>query len=377
MLSGFMQWFAVSPPGLQGAVARELGTLPGAVAEPPEPAGVAFSGDLTVGMAANLHLRTATRVLLRLGEVKARALPELERKLGDLSFAGLLPPVPADSIRVEVTTHRCRLYHTGAIAERLRNVLPKQANGASTPENEPRILVRGIRDRFTVSLDSSGELLHRRGWRTEAGRAPLRETLAAGILTLCEHRPGSTLIDGMCGAGTFAIEAAAMAQARAPGLGRHFAFESWPNFDAAAWKTLCDKARAQVVATRGVTICFDRNADGIDRARRNAERAGLGEALNFEVASFEDALPPEGAPPGLVILNPPYGRRLGSTQMARSVLTMIGERMRGPWQAYGLAILTPERDAEALLRMRSTEQFELDNGGLAVRLIRFAPQKQR
>jgi len=368
-----MQWFAVSSPGMQGAVARELSSLAGVVAEPPEAAGVAFSGDLAGGMAANLHLRTATRILLRIGEVKARALSELERKLDALPFRLVVPAMPADRIRVEVTAHRCRLYHTGAIAERLRNALPKHAEPHEPTTLEPRILVRGIRDVFSISLDSSGDLLHRRGWRTEAGRAPLRETLAAGILSLCEYTPESTLVDGMCGAGTFAIEAAAMAQKRAPGLGRSFAFESWPNFDAVAWKQLCDAARSQIGAHVGNTFGFDRNAAGIERARRNAERAGLGDAVRFSVAALEDALPPEGAPPGLVVLNPPYGRRLGSSQMARSVLTMIGERMRGPWRSYGLAIVTPERDAEALLRMRCTAQFELDNGGIAVRLLRFAP----
>jgi len=373
MLPGLMQWFAVSSPGMQGAVARELSSLAGVVAEPPEAAGVAFSGDLAGGMAANLHLRTATRILLRIGEVKARALSELERKLDALPFRLVVPAVPADRIRVEVTAHRCRLYHTGAIAERLRNALPKHAEPHEPTTLEPRILVRGIRDVFSISLDSSGDLLHRRGWRTEAGRAPLRETLAAGILSLCEYTPESTLVDGMCGAGTFAIEAAAMAQKRAPGLGRSFAFESWPNFDAVAWKQLCDAARSQIGAHVGNTFGFDRNAAGIERARRNAERAGLGDAVRFSVAALEDALPPEGAPPGLVVLNPPYGRRLGSSQMARSVLTMIGERMRGPWRSYGLAIVTPERDAEALLRMRCTAQFELDNGGIAVRLLRFAP----
>jgi putative N6-adenine-specific DNA methylase len=373
MLCGLMQWFAVSSPGMQGAVARELSLLPGVAAEAPEPAGVAFSGDLAAGMAANLHLRTATRILLRVGEIKARALSELERKLGTLPFEQVVPPIPAAGIRVEVTAHRCRLYHTGAIAERVRNALPKHADVSLVPTIEPRIMVRGVRDVFTISLDSSGELLHRRGWRTEAGRAPLRETLAAGILNLCEYTPGTTLVDGMCGAGTFAIEAAAMAQKRAPGLGRSFAFESWPNFDAVAWKKLCDAARAQVGVKMGVTIGFDRNSAGIERAKRNAERAGLGDAVRFLVASFEDALPPEGVAPGLVVCNPPYGRRLGSSQVARSVLTMIGERMRGPWRSYGLAIVTPERDAESLLRMRSTAQFELDNGGLAVRLLRFAP----
>lgn len=374
MLCGLMQWFAVSSPGMQGAVAREFSSLSGVTTEPPDPAGVAFSGDLTVGMEANLHLRTATRILLRIGEVKARALSELERKLHTLPFELVVPAVPAARIRVEVTAHRCRLYHTGAIAERVRNALPKHADLPERATLEPRILVRGIRDVFTISLDSSGELLHRRGWRTEAGRAPLRETLAAGILTLCEYTPGTTLIDGMCGAGTFAIEAAAMAQKKAPGLGRSFAFESWPNFDVVAWKQLCDAARSQVGISKSITLAFDRNAAAIERARRNAGRAGLGDAVRFSVASFEDASPPEGVPPGLVVLNPPYGRRLGSSQMARSVLTMIGERMRGPWRSYGLAIVTPERDAEALLRMRSTAQFELDNGGLAVRLIRFAPQ---
>jgi len=205
--------------------------------------GVEFKGTLGAGMAANLHSRIATRVLLRMGEEKARDFAPLRRSLAKLPWQNYIPR--DRPLRIDVSTGHCRLYHTGALAETVElaiadNVgkLPKREKQVQTREDDDstRILLRGRDDRFTASVDSSGALLHRRGWRLEAGRAPLRETLAAGILALCEYDPALPLVDPMCGAGTFAIEAAAMARRIPPGLGRQFAFERWPALDPQTWQ---------------------------------------------------------------------------------------------------------------------------------------------
>jgi putative N6-adenine-specific DNA methylase len=178
-------------------------------------------------MAANLHSRIATRVLLRMGEEKARDFAPLRRSLAKLPWKNYIPRDRAP--RIDVSTGHCRLYHTGALAETVELAIADNVGKLSKREKQEqaredddctRILLRGQDDRFTASVNSSGALLHRRDWRLEAGRAPLRETLAAGILALCEYAPALPLVDPMCGAGTFAIEAAAMARRIPPGRTR-------------------------------------------------------------------------------------------------------------------------------------------------------------
>src|SRR5581483_9022790 len=135
---------------------------------------------------------------------------------------------------------------------------------------------RGLEDVWTLSVDSSGELLHRRGWRMENAQAPLRETLAAAILRLCEWDPATPLVDPMCGAGTFPVEACALAMRLAPGLERSFAFERWPGFDAAAWARLREEARARALGAPPAAIAgSDHDARAVEAARRNAERCGI------------------------------------------------------------------------------------------------------
>jgi putative N6-adenine-specific DNA methylase len=218
-------------------------------------------------------------------------------------------------------------------------------------------------------VDASGELLHRRGWRVEAGPAPLRETLAAGLLALCEYDPALPLVDPMCGSGTIAIEAAALAHRIPPGIGRSFAFERWPIHDAQIWRQVRDvelgpgRALAPIVAS-------DRDERAVEIARRNADRAKVDGDIRFFVASLGDHEIPEI--PGLVALNPPYGRRLGQGQpshrMARGLGQTLGARFAG-WRA---AVLCPAAAFVAAIsagvRRQPERTFALRNGGLRVQL---------
>ncbi|HJX64790.1 MAG TPA: SAM-dependent methyltransferase, partial [Polyangia bacterium] len=199
-IPGELHWFAVASPGLEQPLCAELARL--AVIENPRvvDGGVEFSGTLVAGMAANLHSRIATRIVLRMGEVKARDFAPLRRALAKLPWASYVPRDRA--LRIDVSASHCRLYHTGALAETVElaiadcvGKLPKRENPPEPAEDDDctRVLLRGQDDRFTASIDASGALLHRRGWRLEAGRAPLRETLAAGLLALCEYHPALPL----------------------------------------------------------------------------------------------------------------------------------------------------------------------------------------
>ena len=427
-LRGPLQLFAVAAPGLEDLVHRELQSLPSlhpSVAPTSlqvVPGGVLFTGDLSTVVSANLHLRCASRVLLRFAEIEARELTKLERALALLPWHLLLPPRARVDLGVHVHCERCRLYHTGAIADCVARAL--SASGyAPLPTTMPAstedlsdqaspsasditfdsdsdsdragsagralaspatpvlgVWLRGQHDRFTVSIDTSGALLHMRGYRREEGAAPLRETLAAAILQLAGYATGP-LYDPMCGSGTLAIEAALLGLRRAPGLGRRFAFSSWPSLPGHLWPDLVEQARAReqsgpTLKTASPIWASDRDPQVVDVARRNAERAGVADRIHFSVADvgmlrLPSALPfaghgsLPGLPPGLVICNPPYGRRIGDAnlgglyrKLARLVRSAPGWRM---------ALLTASPQL-AHLALRHASAIPLHSGGLKVAL---------
>ena len=375
-----LHWFAVASPGLEVSLSTELAAL--AHIEDPRvvEGGVEFGGALGGGMTANLHSRIATRILLRMGEVKARDFAPLRRSLAKLPWQNY---VPRDrGLRIDVSTGHCRLYHTGALAETVElaiedsvGKLPKREKHAQAHEDDDctRILLRGQDDRFTASVDSSGALLHRRGWRLEAGCAPLRETLAAGILALCEYDPALPLVDPMCGAGTIAIEAAAMARKIPPGLGRGFAFERWPVHDAQTWQHLREAISANP-ASHAPIVASDRDAHVVDVARRNAARAQVEDDVRLAVAAFgQDEVP---IPPGLLVVNPPYGHRLGERAQALRLARGLGQTLLAHYRGWRAGILCPHPQFVAAISAGAhrtpAKTHVLRNGGLRVHLAVWA-----
>ena len=369
-----LRWFAVASPGLEAPLCVELAVLADVQDPRVVEGGVEFSGALGAGMAANLHSRIATRILLRVGEAKARDFAPLRRSLAKFPWQDYVPRDRA--LRVDASTSHCRLYHTGALAETVElaiedsiGKLPKREKQRQASEDDDctRILLRGQDDRFTASVDSSGALLHRRGWRLEAGRAPLRETLAAGILALCEYSPALPLVDPMCGAGTIAIEAAAMARRIPPGLGRHFAFERWPTLDTQAWQLVRESLPAGLAAHAPI-VASDRDARAVDVARRNAVRAQVEGDVRFAVAAFgHDEIPNT---PGLLVVNPPYGRRLGERGQALHLGRDLGQTLLAHYRGWRAAVLCPSPQFLAAVaagaHRAATKTYALRNGGLRV-----------
>ncbi len=364
--------FAVAAPGLEGVVEREVRALPGVDGGQVRRlvGGVEWTGSWQTVAHANLWLRAATRVLVRLGVVEARDFAKLRRGLAKLPWGRFVHP--GAPVEVSASQSRSRLYHTGALDENVVAAV-EDAVGKGAPGQGVaplKIVLRGEDDRFTASVDSSGELLHRRGWRTEAGAAPLRETLAAGLLLLCDWNGSTPLVDPMCGSGTLAIEAAALASGLAPGLGRAFAFENWPGAEErhAAWREIRAAAEARRRPTTIAIAGSDRSAEVITIAQRNAERAGLAGAVSFTVAEVDDAIAPPGT--GLVVCNPPYGKRLGrragADRITRRLADLLRKRFRG-WQA---GLLLPAPVEIRRLGLPVTEQVKLQNGGLRVELCR-------
>ncbi|HUQ80321.1 MAG TPA: THUMP domain-containing protein, partial [Gemmatimonadaceae bacterium] len=276
--------FAITAPGLEPITAAELRAL-GASDVRADDGGVTFTASRALLYEANLHLRTASRVIVRAGEFGATAFHELERRAAKVPWEAFISPNLAVSLRV--TCRKSRLYHSDAVAERVAGAIAARVRSvqivddAGDPdetddlEGAPTqlVLVRLLHDRCTVSVDTSGALLHLRGYRQAIGKAPIRETLAAGALLAAGWHGDSALLDPMCGSGTIPIEAALIARRIAPGQARRFAFEAWPDFDATLWASTKEKARAAVLESSPVRLRgSDRDAGAIESAVANAER---------------------------------------------------------------------------------------------------------
>src|SRR5438270_6773550 len=218
--------FTVCPPGLERILSREMGAKAAA-------GGVETDGNLADAARLNLTLRTATRVLARLGSFRATTFADLVRKARSLPFDLCLRK--GEPVALRVTCHKSRLYHSKAVAERLREAIgerlgapPPEASASEESDSPPQLLLaRFDHDECTVSADTSGALLHRRGYRLAQSRAPLRETLAAAMLLAAGYSGNEPLVDPLCGSGTIALEAALIARRRAPGIARSFALERW------------------------------------------------------------------------------------------------------------------------------------------------------
>lgn len=360
-----MRLFLVCSPGTEKlALAEAVRLLPGATITLAE-GGVAVEGDASLVARSNLWLRLPTRVLLRLGDVEARDFGKLERGLATLPFSSLLPRNAAIAIRA--SAQRSRLYHTGALAERVA-LAAQKVIGATLGDDDTAfsLLLRGVHDRFTLSLDTSGELLHRRGWRTEGGEAPLRETLAAALLAIANHRPGEPLCDPMCGSGTLVIEAASAALGRAPGIARSFAFERFAGFDQKAWTDLRDEARARERRDAPVFVAADADPEQLAVARRNAERASVQDRIEFREAELRTLTPTQDR--GLLVANPPYGKRIGARggQPLRAVYDELGRALGGAFARWRAAVVVEDRRLLPALKMPAQDAQGLSNGGLRV-----------
>jgi putative N6-adenine-specific DNA methylase len=350
--------FAITAPGLERVVAEELRQL-GMGATVVE-GGVTFRDTLLGAARANLWLRAASRILLRVGTFDAPGRRELAARLSRFSLDAWVPP--QTPIHVHATASRSRLYHTGLIGEIACDALARPA--APKQAAAPTIFLRLERDRCTLSVDTSGDLLHRRGYRTDIARAPLRETLAAGMLLLCGYDGSTAFVDPMCGSGTLPIEAWLLSTKRAPGLQRRFAFESFPELDHAAWDQLREEARAQIRPPQALIEGADIHAGSLAAARRNAERAGA-EEVRWERCDV--ALRGAPAETGLLLVNPPYGRRVADQE---SGLRALGSAIEGSFARWRAGVLLPKATRLPLHR-RSVREIPLDNGGIPVRLLEY------
>jgi 23S rRNA G2445 N2-methylase RlmL len=337
--------------------------------------GVRFAGALEDGWRANLWLRTAIRVLLRLARFACADQDELYRGVQQVDWRRFVRP--DGSLAVDAQARETRLDHTMFIAQRTKDAIVDQlrAHAGVRPDvdrDDPdlRVHVHLWRDRATLSLDTSGESLHKRGWRRSQGRAPLAETLAAGIVALSGWDRRAPLLDPFCGSGTIVIEAAMLAGNVAPGLLRTFAFERWPGHDARAWTKLCEAARGAIALPRKLRIIgSDWEAERIAGARENAAAAGVAACIELDVADARKFAPRPGWN-AFVVTNPPYGERVGDARELEATYRQFGERLRTSCGGYRVALLSGNPALRQALGLVGMESVELWNGGLECELVR-------
>ena len=363
-----MDLFASCAPGLEPVLLGELEAL--GLRGRSVPGGAELQGDAADLQRLNLWLRTASRVLVRLGQVRATTFADLVRKARALPFETVVPRGQPVSLRV--ACHKSRLYHSGAVAERLHEALEGRLQrtvplaehdeeGAQPPQ---LLLARFDRDVCTLSADSSGALLHRRGYRLAQSQAPLRETLAAAMLLAARYSGTEPLLDPLCGSGTIPIEAALVARRRAPGLHRDFAFQRWPEHDARAFEALRQAARAQELPRPPAPIAgSDADASAVAAARENSQRAGVADDLRLDELPLRDARPTPGA--GLIATNPPYGVRVrGDLPLLYSELGDLARR-----SGYRVAALSADRRAAQRSGLAWKPLLRTQNGGIQVELL--------
>ncbi|NLI80581.1 MAG: hypothetical protein GX443_02685 [Deltaproteobacteria bacterium] len=382
-VQGVLHHFAaVVPKALRTLCRVELQALGFSETELSE-AGVEFTGNLTDGYLANLHLRTASRILCRVHEFRAGAVEELHSRVS--RFPWELWINHAVPLRTQCYVTHSRIRHEALVKKALvggiqarftslavpppREERPETDNpgeGGEVANLKQRVLVHIRENRCRISLDTTGAHLHERGYRLRHAGAPLRETLAAAILLKCSWSGSTPLVDGMTGSGTIAIEAALISGRHAPGLRRSFLFQRWPSFKREAWNHLCRRAMAQArERVPSPILALDRSPECLATARENARRVGLGESIRWVHGDFLCWTPAaDGVQPGLVVLNPPYGKRLGHWD--RGLFESIGRHLRRHYEGWSAAVLTPDERLATALGLQGAKIWRIRHGGLPV-----------
>lgn len=377
-------YFVVTAPGLEPFTAEELrglDLLPAAVSgeirgEEAKAGGLTFKGDPGALYRANLHLRTASRILARLGNFfYATTFAELQKRASRLPWERFL--TPGQPVAMRVTCHTSRLYHSDAVArsvlagleERLSQTsLLVKADEEADGHPPQRIIVRLLDDKCTVSVDSSGELLHKRGYRLAVAKAPLRETLAAALVMASGWDRSAALLDPFCGSGTIPIEAARMALGLPPGLNRRFAFMDWPNYDEQLWLSIKGDTRPSELITHPSILASDRDAGAIKMACENAERAGVADCIEFKCQAVSSITPPPG--PGWVVTNPPYGLRISEGKDLRNLYAQFGNVMRLRCPGWNISVLCNDAALLGQMHLELDTSLGFVNGGIGVRVAR-------
>ncbi len=368
------KFFATCPRGLELLLADELRELNGAKIHAVG-GGVQFAGDFILCYRVNLESRVASRVLWQVATDRYRSEEDIYRATYALPWTDWFDP--ARTIRVDVSATKSPLTSLNFVTLKIKDAVcdkVRRLSGRrpSVDTREPDIPIQGhLTDReFTLYLDTTGEPLFKRGRRLATGEAPLRENLAAGILRLAGWVPGTPLLDPMCGSGTILLEAAHMALDIAPGLGRHFAFEKFKNFDARYWRELLQQSAARQKPKAPLAIYgSDLSADTLKAARANLMASGLEKIVGLKRADVLEIAAP--AIEGIIVTNPPYGVRLGEQQALAEFYPKLGDVLKKQFSGWRAYLLSADMRLPKLIRLAASKRTPLFNGALECRLFEY------
>jgi putative N6-adenine-specific DNA methylase len=367
-------FFAPCPRGLEATLHNDLKTL-GAQNVRKTEGGVHFTGDWPLCYRANLESRIASRILWRVNETQYRNEQDIYKAAFELQWQRWFDVFR--TIRVNTTAIRCPLKSLefitllvkDAVCDRFRAHCNERPS-VDTLEPDIRIHVFIEETKLMLYLDTSGDALFKRGVRSHTNIAPLRENLAAGILRLMNWQPGITLLDPMCGSGTFLIEAAQMSLNIQPGIARHFAFEKLKNFDASIWNNMREQAIAAQSLPKPLGLYgSDLYGEALKAARRNLEEAGLSECVELKQANILEISAP--AEHGLLVANLPYGERMGELDELAELYPKLGDALKkrfGGWTAY---LFTADKAILKLMRLSPSKRIPLFNGAIECRLLEY------
>jgi len=367
-------FFATCAPGVEPLLHAEIKAL--RLSRPErQVGGVRFEGTFQDAQRANLWLRTAVRILQRIARFQAEDDDALYAGVSSIDWSEHL--APEGRLWIDAQVRDSALTHSQFVAQRVKDAI---VDGLRTPSGTRPVIEREdadlrvhlhlFRDRATLSLDTSGESLHRRGWRRSQATAPLSETLAAAMLLASNWDRRSPLIDPFCGGGTLLIEAALMATNTAPGLFRdHFGFEKWPGHDARSFAALKDKARAQAQPVGKLRLVGrDWDPARLEETRTHGAVVGVEKALDLELGEASHFSPRPGWN-AWIVTNPPYGGRVGEVEKLTELYTAFGRQLREHCAGYHLALLCGEPLLVAAMELEDARRMELQNGGIACELI--------
>lgn len=373
-----LEWIAPCHFGLEAVLKREIQDLGYEISQV-EDGRVTFYGGIEAVCRANIFLRTAERILLKVGSFKAVSFDELFEKTKSLPWEDYIPADGKFWV-TKASSVKSRLFSPSdiqsimkkAMVERLKTRYRIQwftEDGASYP-----VRVFLMKDIVTVGIDTSGTSLHKRGYRPAAGKAPISETLAAALIMLTPWKGDRILVDPFCGSGTFPIEAAMMAANIAPGMNRSFTAEAWTNLvEKKYWYQAADEAEAGINDSIDTDIQgYDADGDVIRTARQNAENAGVGHLIHFQQRPVKELSHPKKY--GFIITNPPYGERLEDKAKLPALYREFGESFErlDSWSAY---MITSYEDAERYFGRKADKNRKIYNGMLKTYFYQFLGPK--
>lgn len=348
-------FFAVTAPGLEALCRQEILSLPIAPEHVrTEKGGVLFQGRVHDCYRANLLLRTASRILMRIADFKATNFRQLQKKATEIEWELYLRPGAA--VQIHVAVKHSRLFHTDAVRSyfqdavklRLDNI-PLTGQGGVPGSDSQSLYIRILDDVVTVSLDSSGEILYKRGVKSHYSRAPVRETIAAAVLKLIGYKGDTILVDPMCGSGTFSLEGAMVANRIPAGWYRRFAFEGWPCFRPEMWNFMRREASENIVSPPNIMIhAADIDEQACRKLSETVRAHDFQQTVSVRVRDFFATAKTDFSPGadagghGMIVINPPYGMRIGTPDDSRKLLLRILEKVCHDFSGWKFALTVPQ-----------------------------------